>query len=84
MFKFYVTDLSSVTTSSRMTDAVVFRLFCCSDRPSRNSRAVDKTKQIKIPTTFEFRLITTTQLSKIISLASRSKLYGGQGNEIRA
>lgn len=84
MFKFYVTDLSSVITSSRMTDAVVFRLFCCSDRPSRNSRAVDKTKQIKIPTTFEFRLITTTQLSKIISLASRSKLYGGQGNEIRA
>ncbi|WP_235656824.1 hypothetical protein [Fischerella thermalis] len=48
MFKFYVTDLSSVTTSSRMTDAVVFRLFCCSDRPSRNSRAVDKTKQINI------------------------------------
>jgi len=48
MFKFYVTNLSSVTTSSVMTDAVVFGLFCCSDRPSRNSRAVDKTKQINI------------------------------------
>ncbi|BAU08534.1 hypothetical protein NIES592_00340 [Fischerella major NIES-592] len=84
MFKFYVTDLSSVTTSSVMTDAVVFGPFYCSDRPSRNSRAVDKTKQINIPTAFECRLITTTQLLKIISLASRSKLYGGQGNEIRA
>jgi hypothetical protein len=67
-----------------MTDAVEFSLFCCSDRPSRNSRAVDKTKQTSIPTTFERRLVKNTQLSKTISLASRSKLYGGQGNEIRA